>query len=182
VRVEAVTRGPLFPDPGARGARLQRRAKGIAIEAGGFVALTLLMPVALAVAVVVDVALWLVRRKPFMAVRLVLFAWWFLFGELRGIGGLALIYAATGGPFGRRSLRRRRLVYDLRIHWARSHLNGVRVLFGLTFETEGLEQAGPGRCSSSSATRASSTTRCPTPSSATPTAWGCASSSSASCR
>jgi 1-acyl-sn-glycerol-3-phosphate acyltransferase len=143
-RVRRVTRGPLFPDDGPRGERLARRGKGIAIEAGAFLALTLLAPVVLAGAVVVDLALWLVRRKPWMAVRLVAFAWWFLFGELRGVGGLALIWLATGGPFGRRSLRRRRWVYDLRIHWARSHLAGIRTLFGLRFEIEGLEQAGPG--------------------------------------
>ncbi len=29
-------------------------------------------------------------------------AWWFLFGELRGIAGLAAIYLVTGGPLGRR--------------------------------------------------------------------------------
>jgi 1-acyl-sn-glycerol-3-phosphate acyltransferase len=144
VRVRQVTRSPLFPDDGPRGARLKRRAKGIAIELGAFVALTLLSPLALAAAALVDLALWIVRRKPWMAVRLVTFAWWFLFGELRGIAGLAAIYVATGGPLGRGSLARRRLVYDLRIHWARSHLGGIRVLFGLTFEIEGIEQAGPG--------------------------------------
>jgi 1-acyl-sn-glycerol-3-phosphate acyltransferase len=144
VRVEGVSRGPLFPDDGPRGPRLRRRAKGIAIETAAFVVLTLLSPLVLVAAVVVDLALWLVRRKPWMAVRLAAMAWWFLFGELRGIGGLAAIWLATGGPFGRRSLARRRLVYDLRIHWARSHLAGIRVLFGLTFEVEGLELAGPG--------------------------------------
>jgi 1-acyl-sn-glycerol-3-phosphate acyltransferase len=41
-------------------------------------------------------------------------------------------------------LRRARWLYDLRIHWARSHLGGIRVLFGLRFEVEGLDQAGPG--------------------------------------
>lgn len=35
-------------------------------------------------------------------------------------------------------------MYDLRIHWARSHLGGIRALFGLTFEVEGIEAAGPG--------------------------------------
>ncbi len=144
MRVRRVTRGPLFPAAGPRGARLRRRAKGIAIEAGGFVVLTLALPVVLPAAALVDLALWLVRRKPWMAVRLACMAWWFLFGELRGIAGLAAIYLITGGPLGRGSLRRRRLVYDLRIHWARSHLEGIRVLFGLTFEIEGLEQAGPG--------------------------------------
>jgi 1-acyl-sn-glycerol-3-phosphate acyltransferase len=144
MRVERVTRGPLFPDDGPRAARLQRRARGIAIEVGAFFVLTLLSPLVLVAAVVVDMALWAVRRKPWMAVRLAAMAWWFLFGELRGIGGLAGIYAVTGGPLGRRSLARRRLVYGLRIHWARSHLAGVRALFGLTFEVEGLELAGPG--------------------------------------
>jgi 1-acyl-sn-glycerol-3-phosphate acyltransferase len=144
MRVKEVTRGPLFPDDSPRAPRLQRRAKGIAIELAAFVVLTLLSPLVLAGAVVVDLSLWIVRRKPWMAVRFVAMAWWFLFGELRGIAGLAGIYVLTGGPVGRGSLARRRLVYGLRIHWARSHLGGIRVLFGLTFEVEGLEQAGPG--------------------------------------
>jgi 1-acyl-sn-glycerol-3-phosphate acyltransferase len=144
VRVREVTGGPLFPDDGPRGRRLVRRGTGIAVEAGAFVALTVLFVPALAAAALVDLVLWLRRRKPWMAVRLVAMAWWFLFGELRGIAGLFFIYLFTGGPFGRASLARRRLVYDLRIHWARSHLGGVRVLFGLTFLVEGLELAGPG--------------------------------------
>ncbi|HEX8121843.1 MAG TPA: 1-acyl-sn-glycerol-3-phosphate acyltransferase [Solirubrobacteraceae bacterium] len=144
MRVRGVGKGPLFPDDGPVGARLQRRAKGIAIEAGAFVALTLLFPIVLGGAAVVDLALWVVRRKPWMAVRLVAFAWWFLVGELRGIAGLAGIYAITGGPLGRGSVRRRELVYDLRIHWARSHLGGIRTLFRLGLEVEGLELAGPG--------------------------------------
>jgi 1-acyl-sn-glycerol-3-phosphate acyltransferase len=144
VRVRTVTRGPLFPDDGPAGPRLQRRAKGIGIEIGAFVVLTLLAPVVLAGAAAVDLALWLVKRKSWMAVRLAAYAWWFLLGELRGLLGLAVVYVITGGPLGRGSLRRRRLVYDLRITWARHHLGGVRKLFGLTFEVEGLEQAGPG--------------------------------------
>jgi 1-acyl-sn-glycerol-3-phosphate acyltransferase len=144
MRVKRVSPGPLFPDDGPRGPRLARRAKGIAVEVGAFVLLTLLSPLVLVGALVVDLALWIVRRKPWMAVRLAAFAWWFLFGELRGIAGLALIWLVTGGPLGGRSLARRRLVYDLRIHWARSHLSGIRVLFGLKFVVEGLELAGPG--------------------------------------
>jgi 1-acyl-sn-glycerol-3-phosphate acyltransferase len=144
MRVRHVSRGPLFPDDGPAAPRLQRRIKGIAIEVGAFVALTLLSPLVLVVAALVDLVLWVVRRKPWMAVRLAAMAWWFLFGELQGILALAAIYLVTGGPLGRGSLARRRLVYDLRIHWARSHLGGIRVLFGLSFEVEGLEHAGPG--------------------------------------
>ena len=135
-----VTRAPLFPDDGPRGARLTRRARGIGIEAGAFAALTLLFPLILACAVLVD----LVRRRHWIAVRMVAFAWWFLFGELRGVVGLAGIYVVTGGPLGRGSKARRRMVYDLRIHWARSHLGGIKTLFDLKFEIEGLEHAGPG--------------------------------------
>lgn len=145
MRVTEVTKGPLSPAEGPLGPRLARRAKGLAIEVGGLALLTLLLPVVLPAAVLVDAALWITqRRKPFMSVRLVLYAWWFLFGELRGLLGMLVVYAITGGPFGRGSLRRRRLIYDLRIHWARSHLGGVRVLFGLKFEIEGLEHAAPG--------------------------------------
>jgi 1-acyl-sn-glycerol-3-phosphate acyltransferase len=144
MRVNMVTRGPLFADDGPLAARLQRRVKGIGIEALAFAALTLLSPVVIVAALLADVVLLVVRRKPPTALRLAAFAWWFLFGELRGIAGLAAIWVIAGGPFGRGSLTRRRLVYNLRIHWARSHLSGVRVLFGLKFEVEGLELAGPG--------------------------------------
>jgi 1-acyl-sn-glycerol-3-phosphate acyltransferase len=44
-----------------------------------------------------------------------------------------------------RDSRRRRLgVYNLRIRWARMHLAGIRVLFGLRFEVEGLDDVAPG--------------------------------------
>jgi 1-acyl-sn-glycerol-3-phosphate acyltransferase len=144
MRVARVTAGPLFPDEGPRGARWARRAKGISIETGALVLLTVLFPVLLAGAAVADLVLWIVRRKPWMAVRLLAIAWWFLLVEVRGLLGLAGIWVLTGGPLGRRSLRRRRLVYDLRIHWARSHLDGIRRIFGLTFEIEDLALAGPG--------------------------------------
>src|SRR4051794_37538592 len=144
MRVHAVSRGPLFPADGPTSQRLVRRARGIAIEVGAFLLLTLLSPLVVVAAAGIDLALWVVKRKPWMAVRLVAMGWWFLFGELRGIAGLAAIWVATGGPLGRGSLLRRRLVYDLRIHWCRSHLGGARVLFGLTFEVDGLELAGPG--------------------------------------
>jgi 1-acyl-sn-glycerol-3-phosphate acyltransferase len=139
-----VGRGPLIPDDGPVAARLLRRTRGIAIEVGAFVALTVLSPLVACAAVLVDAALWVTRRKRWMAVRLVAMGWWFLFGEMRGIAALAAIYLVTGGPLGRRSLARRRLVYALRIHWCRSHLAGVRVLFGLALEVEGLELAAPG--------------------------------------
>ena len=141
MRVRHVSAAPLFPDDSPRRARLIRRARGIGIELVAFVLLTALLPVALVVGLLVDIVLWLRRRKPFMAVRLAAMAWWFLLNELHGIASLGLIALVNGG---RDTLRRRRMVYDLRIRWARIHLAGIRRLFGLRFEIEGLEDAGPG--------------------------------------
>jgi 1-acyl-sn-glycerol-3-phosphate acyltransferase len=145
MRVSHVTAGPLSADDGSRGARLIRRARGITIEAIAFVLVTALFPVLIASAAIVDLVLWLRTRKPWMAVRLLPLLWWFLFGEMRGILGLFGIWLLTGGPAGLGSLRRRRLVYNLRIHWCRSHLGGVKVLFGLKLDVEGLELAAPGQ-------------------------------------
>ncbi len=144
MRVENVAAGPLFADDSSRGARVGRRLKGLVLEVGLFVVLTLLLPLALVAAALVDVVLWARRRKPWVGMRLVAMAWWFLFGEMQALLGMLVIWALTGGPFGGGSLQRRRWIYDLRIHWARSHLGGVRRLFGLGFDVEGIEQAGPG--------------------------------------
>ncbi len=144
MRVGEVGAGPLIPADGTWPERVRRRARGIAVELGGFVALTALAPLVLALAAAVDLARWLVTRTPWTTTRIALLAWWFLLGELRGLAAVARAWALTGGPFGRGSARRRRMVYELRIRWARHHLRGVRRLFGLTIDVDGLEQAGPG--------------------------------------
>jgi 1-acyl-sn-glycerol-3-phosphate acyltransferase len=144
VRVGTPTEGPLFPDDGPLGRRLVRRARGITLEVLAFVLVTVLFPALLLAAMVVDLALWLRARKPWVGVRLVAMLWWFLFGEMRALAGLTGIWLLTGGPLGRGSLRRTRWLYALRVHWSRSHLGGVRVLFGLRFDVVGQELAGPG--------------------------------------
>lgn len=138
--VWGITSGPLFPDEGPRGARLIRRTRGVVIEFVAFVLVTVLFPLLIAVAVLVDLALWLKSRKPWMAVRLVAMAWWFLFAEVPVLLGLLGIKLTSSAG----SQRRRRLLYGLRIHWMSSHVGGIRVLFGLGFEVEGMELAGPG--------------------------------------
>ena len=144
MRVRDISPGPLFEDDGPRGPRIVRRVRGIALELVLFVLVTVLSPLLLAGAAIVDLALWVRRRKPWMAMRLVAMGWWFLLGEMRALLTLLGIWVLTGGPAGRGSLRRRRLLYDLRVRWMRHHIGGIRVLFGLRFEIEGLEQAGPG--------------------------------------
>lgn len=103
--------------------------------------ITVLAPLLLAGAVVIDFILWLLRRKPWMAVRLVVMLWWFLFGELRGLALLAAIWVASAG----RDTRRRRVrVYRLRQLWAAGHLGAIQWLFGLRFEIDGLADVAPG--------------------------------------
>jgi 1-acyl-sn-glycerol-3-phosphate acyltransferase len=133
--------GPLIPDEGTRASRAWRRLRGVAVEVGLLVLLTALAPLLVLVAAAVDLALWLRRRKPWMALRLLAMAWWFLIGELYGLVGLLLIWISSGG---RDSAKRRARVYRHKRVWLRSHLAGIRTLFGLRFEVEGLELAGPG--------------------------------------
>jgi 1-acyl-sn-glycerol-3-phosphate acyltransferase len=137
VRVRDVSPGPIFADDSPPGQRIVRRLRGIGIEVVAFVVLTALLPVSLAVAFVVD----LVRRRHFIAMRLVAMAWWFLLGEMYALVGLT--WVQIRGGFHDTPARRRGL-YDLRARWARHHLRGIRRLFSLRFETEGLELGGPG--------------------------------------
>ncbi len=144
MRVTRIGLGPLFPDEGSRRQRTIRRLRGIPLEVLAFVLVTLLLPVLLVLATAGDAALWLARRKPWVGLRLTAFLWWFLFGEMQALAGVLWIWIRSGGPFGGDSERRRLGIYNLRIHWARSHLAGIRTLFGLRFEIEDLELAGPG--------------------------------------
>jgi len=133
--------GPLIPDDGPAASRAWRRIRGITVLIIALLLITLFSPVLLVLAAAVDLALWLRRRKPWMAVRLLAMLWWFLIGELYGLLGLLTIWALSGG---RDSARRRDRVYRLKRRWLRSHLAGIRTLFGLRFAVSGIKEAAPG--------------------------------------
>jgi 1-acyl-sn-glycerol-3-phosphate acyltransferase len=133
--------GPLIPDDSNAVSRQWRRLRGITVEVVAFVLVTALSPVLLIGAAAVDAALWLRRRKPWMAVRLLAMLWWFLVGELYGLLGLLAIWIASGG---RDRARRRERVFRLKRRWLASHLAGIRALFNMRFEIEDLELAAPG--------------------------------------
>jgi 1-acyl-sn-glycerol-3-phosphate acyltransferase len=139
--LEMAALGPLVPDDSPRASRLLRRTRGVSLELITLLLVTLLSPLLVLGAVAVDGALWLRRRKPWMAVRLLAMLWWFLVGEVYGLIGLFVIWVASAGRDGP---RRRDRVYRLKRNWLGSHLAGIRVLFGLRFELDGLELAGPG--------------------------------------
>ena len=113
--------------------------RGIARELAAFMLLTLLAPLLLLAAVPVDLTLWLVRRKPWMTVRVLALIWWFLLSELRGLLGVLRTWILSGGPWARDSAARRRRVYRLQVRWAAGSLDGVRRLWGLRFEVEGAD-------------------------------------------
>jgi 1-acyl-sn-glycerol-3-phosphate acyltransferase len=145
MRLGEIGRGPLFPAPGPRGKRVLRRVRGIVLAVGGFILVTLLLPLLLVGALLVDLYLKLTSGKPMVGVRLVLFLWWFLFNEMWTLTALFGVWLFTGGPFGKGSMRRRRGIYWLRPAWVGSVLAGLRVLFGIRLEIEGREAAAPGR-------------------------------------
>lgn len=143
MRLGEIDEGPLFPDQGPRWPRIKRRLIGMPLEITGAIVVTILLPVLLLVAALVDLYLWIRERKPWVGVRLVLTLWSFLLVEVWAIVVLVVVYIAAGGPFGVGSMRRRRGVYWLRPRWARAHFTYLRVLFRLQVETEGIDQARP---------------------------------------
>lgn len=124
--------------------RLLRNVRTITIEALLFVVWTVLLPLTLPLALLVDLVRGLVRGTPWTGSRLVLMGWWFLFGEMRGLSGLALTWLLTGGPFSRDSQRRRERTWFLQSQWAGGHMDGVRRIFGLRVEIDGAELIEPG--------------------------------------
>jgi 1-acyl-sn-glycerol-3-phosphate acyltransferase len=133
--------GPLLPDDGPLVSLVLRRVRGITVQLIALLLVTVLFPVLLLLAALSDLAVWLRRRKPWMAVRLLAMLWWFLFGELRGLAGLTGIWLLSRG---RDSALRRDRVYRFKRYWLGGHLTAIRKLFRLRFEIEGLELAGPG--------------------------------------
>ncbi|MGA3360717.1 MAG: 1-acyl-sn-glycerol-3-phosphate acyltransferase [Solirubrobacteraceae bacterium] len=136
--------GPLLAPAGPRRQRWLRITRGILGEFVLFVVLTALAPLLLLAACGVDFTLWLRRRKPWMAVRLLVLMWMCLFGELRGLVGVLRVWLLSGGPWSSDSPRRRQRTYRLQVAWASGHLAAVCRLCGVSFEVEGAELVGRG--------------------------------------
>lgn len=135
VRLESL----LLPDEPLRRLAL-RRARGIAIEVILFALITALWLPLLAIAALLDLTLWLRRRKPWIAVRLLALGWWALFCELRGLAGILWLYLVTR----RRAPQVDRRAFALRRQWLGGQLHGLRWIFGLRFDVDGLPLAGGG--------------------------------------
>ena len=135
---------PLLAPEGSVGRRRARIALAVGCELALLASLTLLAPILLVAAAVVDLALWLRRRKPWMGVRIVVLVWWFLAVELRGLAGILAVWLGAGGPWGRDSVTRRRRTYALQVAWATGHIACFRRLCRVRFEVDGGELVGRG--------------------------------------
>ena len=146
MRVGMPTEGPLFPDDGPVGPRLWRRVRGISLEIVAFVLVTRPFPRPAAgrrarrPAPVDPAAQALGRRPP---------------RRVRCGGSCSARCGRSPALLGIWVVHRRAVRHGLAAphplylracasHWSRSHLGGIRALFGLRFEVEGLELAGPG--------------------------------------
>lgn len=107
-----------------------------------FALVTLTMPVLLLVGAVTDLGRWIVRRTPWMSLRLILFAWVYLGAELVGLAWLFGIWVASG--FGAAEKRLVEWTWPVQTWWAATLFGSVRRLFSIDVAVEGDALVEPG--------------------------------------
>lgn len=135
---------PLLAPDGPRWARRVRILRGVAAEVALFVLMTAAAPLTLTLAALVDLALWLRGRKPWMSVRVVALLWWVCLVELRGLAGIVRVWLISGGPLARDTPQRRSRTFELQVRWATRHLAGIRALCAVRVQVEDDELVGSG--------------------------------------
>lgn len=125
-----------------RATRVARRLKTIPVRFAALVVVTVLLPLLLAGALVVDLYRWATSRSTWMAARLVLFLWIYLAGDVVGI--LLLFGAWLLSGFGRSRERLLGWTWQIQQLWVGFFFDVVRRLLGLRVEVEGGECVRPG--------------------------------------
>ena len=119
-----------------------RRLKSISIVFVSFGIVTLILPILMLLALVYDLAAFVMKRRHFMATRLVLIGWIYLGTECLGIAALGVLWiASAGGRFRRIFIDG---TYSIQRWWAGSLFRTIRRAFDLRFEVEGSETIAPG--------------------------------------
>jgi hypothetical protein len=126
----------------SRGTKAGRRVRSVPLVLVAFVLVTVLLPLLLCGALLVDLVRWATRRAPFVGLRLVLMAWCFLLGDAVGLGAFAVQWVAAG--FGRREAWLTERTWALQRRWAAWMFGCVRRLFGMRLAVEGVDHAAPG--------------------------------------
>jgi 1-acyl-sn-glycerol-3-phosphate acyltransferase len=108
----------------------------------GALLVTLLLPVLTVAALVVDVARWLTRRVPFMALRMLAVIWVYLVGEALGILVFSLTWLLALGP--RRRAMLQASTWRVQQAWAGAIFATARTVLGLKVHVDGDEHVTPG--------------------------------------
>ncbi|HEX6299250.1 MAG TPA: 1-acyl-sn-glycerol-3-phosphate acyltransferase [Acidimicrobiia bacterium] len=103
----------------------------------GLLALTLLLPLLLPLAVIIDAARWLLARRPAMALRLTTFAWIYLVGEAWAL----LMLFVLGLRPREESLAATYRAQGLWLDW---NFEALRLVFDLSFKISGSADIAPG--------------------------------------
>lgn len=125
-----------------RGVRVRRRLVTIPRHILFLVLTTVTLPILVVGALLVDVVRWVFTRRPFVAVRMILFMWAYLAISVTGVVWMFLNWIAAG--FGRRKERMIKNAYRVQRWWARSLFSSVGGLFGFDMSIEGHELVRPG--------------------------------------
>jgi 1-acyl-sn-glycerol-3-phosphate acyltransferase len=125
-----------------RGSKVARRLKTIPPYILGLIVVTALLPLLLIGALLVDIFRAITQRKPFMALRLVLFLWIYLVTDTAALIALFALWLVCG--FGRNEAMMVGASWHFQQLWVRSLLGSVKLLFGLRIVDEGAEHLRPG--------------------------------------
>ena len=108
----------------------------------GLPVLSALLPLLLCVALLVDLARWAARRRPFMAVRLTTFLWVYLAAEAAGLVALFGVWIVS--CFGLRGNALLDLTWRFQQLWTAWLFGAANGVFGLRLKIEGDEHVEPG--------------------------------------
>ncbi|MGB7859391.1 MAG: lysophospholipid acyltransferase family protein [Acidimicrobiia bacterium] len=117
--------------------KLLRRLVTVPVVYISLVVVTMLLPLLLAIAALVDLMRFAGTRRPAMALRMLGFGWVYLLGE-----SWALITMALAGLLGR--TRAVETTYALQRAWISWNFWALRIFFSLRFEVSGSDSIPPG--------------------------------------
>lgn len=134
---------PPAPGPSATSdGRLARRVRTIPVVFILYALVSALLPALLLLAAGHDLVRFVRRRHPWMATRLTLFGWLYLFTEVVGLIALFVTWIASG--FGASQRRLRAWTAAVQRAWTAALLTWVRWIFQLRFEISGDAHVRPG--------------------------------------
>ena len=125
-----------------RGEVIGRRVRTVPPIVLGALIVTVLLPVLIPLALIVDLARFVTRRVPFMAIRMLLVIWVYLAGETIAMFAFLLAWMFALGP--RRQEWLHASTWHVQQAWAGSIFGAARILLPLKVTVEGDDEVEPG--------------------------------------